>query len=258
MPKEFFPDTFPSMSDPHDSAGRDPSRNTENASYSFDYDEVDRRLETKTTISCPDALALEFLIRGLLIVKEDARPHLCIDAAIYGLKHPVYACFSLNQIAGWNGVTKQSVGTRVKEFQTRFGLSDVHIDNLSRMRSGPLFAASHGLVTALLFVAKYQEPKSVVDCIVQTTGHPLSDGVSLDTIAKRYGITKQGIHKLCDAVKAGLNLPRSRYNKKPEASDTYAQSNTHTAPVGDAARGPSLSSYALPAVGGGLCPAGVS
>jgi predicted DNA-binding protein YlxM (UPF0122 family) len=231
------------MSDPHDAAGRDPSRNSENASYGFDYAEVDRRLETKTMVSCPEELALEFLIRGLLIVKEDARPHLCIDAAIYGLKHPVYQCFSLQRIATWNGVTKQSVGTRVKEFQARFGLSDAHIDNLSRMRSGPLFGASHGLVTALLFVAKYQEPKSVVDCIVQATGHPISDGVSLDTIAKRYGVTKQGIHKQTDEIKASLHLPQSRYNKKPEASQQYAHSNTHTAPVSGISVGRSLSEW---------------
>jgi hypothetical protein len=233
------------MADLNDAAGRDPSRNAANASYAFDYDEVDRRLDREQLSLCPEDLALEFLIRGILIVKEDNRPHLSIDSAIYGLRHPVYQCFSLQQIATWNGVTKWTVASRVKEFQARFGLSDVHLDSLSRLRAGPLFGASHGLVTALLFVAKYDEPKSVIDCIVQATGHPLSDGVSMETIAKRYGITKAGIHNLIGDVKTGLNLPRSRYNKSPEASPKYAQSNTHTARVGDAPRGPGLPNHIL-------------
>jgi len=228
------------MSDLHADVGRDPSRNTSNASYSFDYDEVDRRLEPTVSTLNPEDLTLEFLIRGLLIVKEDIRPHLCIDVVIYGLRHPVYQSFSQQQIGEWNRVSKPHVCLRVKEVQARLGLTEVHVDSLSRMRAGPLFAASHGLVTALLFVAKYDEPKSVIDCIVQATGHPISDGVSLETIARRYGVTKAGIHKQLSEIKENLNLPRSRYNKSPEASRKYAESNYHTGAVTGESIGPSL------------------
>lgn len=229
-------DTFPLMAEQD---LRDPSRNNSDASYGFDYSEVDRRLAPKEEISLED-LETEFLVRGILIVKEDARPHLCIDAVIYGLRHPVYGCFSMGQIATWNKVTKPSVHVRVKEVQTRLGLTDAAVDSLSRVRSGPLWNASHGLVTALLFVAKYSEPKSVIDCIVRATGHPMSEGVSLDTIGKRYGVTKAGIHKQEKDVVQNLNLPRWRHNKKPESSQHYAQSNTHTAVPSCQPNGPGL------------------
>lgn len=218
---------------------RDPSRNTSDASYGFDFDEVDRRLAPKETLSLED-LETEFLVRGILIVKEDNRPHLCIDSAIAGLRHPIYACFSLSQIAGWNKVSKQSVANRVAQVQQRLGLNDAAIDSLSRTRSGPLWNAAHGLVTALLFVAKYSEPKSVIDCIVRATGHPISEGVSLEVIGRRYGVTKACIKKQEDEVVSCLNLPQWRHNKKPESSDNYAQSNTHTAVPSGQPNGPGL------------------
>jgi hypothetical protein len=228
------------VADLNDLAGRDPSRNSSDASYSFDFDEIDRRLDKVTALPTED-LQLEFLIKGVLIVREDIRPQLCIDAVIYGLRHPIYRLFSLQKIAGWNGVTKQCVSVRVDEVRVKLGIGEAALSSLERTRCGPLFSASHGLVTALIFVAKYQEPKKVIDCIVQATGHPISDGVSLDTIGKRYGETKSGIHKLINEVKYYLKLPRSRYNKSPDASEKYAQSNCHTAGISGIPVGPGLS-----------------
>lgn len=226
--------------------GRDPSRNTADASYAFDYDELDRRMAPAEVE--PENAAAEFLVRGILMVKEDIRPQLCIDSIVYGLCHPFYLSKSLQIIADWNGVTKTSVVTRVKEVRLRLGLTDAHIDSLRLVRHGPLFSASHNLVETVLFIGKYSEPKSMIDCTVRAIGHPMSLGVSLDTIAKRYGITKAGIHKQERDVVANLRLPQWRHNKSPEASKRYAQSNTHTAPVGDAPRGPGLSSLsAVPA-----------
>jgi len=194
----------------------------------------------------PENLPHELLIRGLLLVREDSRPHLSIDCIILGLRHPFYRAYDQVAVASWNSVNKATVCVRVKQTLEKLGLTPEIVQELSGryadlpVDQNPLHHASNGLVMSLLYVAQHDEPKRMIDCILIASGHKSSDGVSLKTVGQRFGVTKAAIHKQIKAVKMHLNLPRCRFNKSPESSLQYARYNKNLKRVGDLPNGVAL------------------
>lgn len=178
-------------------------------------------------------LPLELLVRGLMLVREDTRPHLVIDCVIKGLNHPFYHSHQVTSIAAWNSVSRDSVFRRMREAMAKLGMSVQALEDIRRGRESLLFPAAEALTQALLYVAEHDEPKSIIDCIFIAVGHQNSDGFSLKTVAREFGITKAGVHKQLTDVKSRLSLPRARYNKSPLASQQYAQFNRNPLRLGD-------------------------
>jgi predicted DNA-binding protein YlxM (UPF0122 family) len=187
------------------------------SSCGFNYDQISRDLDHEANPSERIGMR-EFLVRGLILVREDIRPHLVIDCIFLATKHPHYQRYNQSRVAEWNNVSRMAVSQRVAQVSDELEV-DTFLDE-------ELVEVSQGLVGWLVYISRAKTcPKFLIDCISTSVQHASFAGVSLESVAVKFGVSKQAVHKKTDQIRTALHLPPSRANKSPSLN--YAIFNTN-------------------------------
>jgi hypothetical protein len=78
----------------------------------------------------------------------------------------------------------------------------------------------------VLLLQNARNTKFMLGCYLIATGDAFADGISMESYARTWSVTRATVSKQCVFICRYLGLPPSRYMRRAETKDSYRQSNT--------------------------------